>query len=249
LHDSRRILNLLVSTEIHDIFFDVPSHFRKLKVLRCASKSDDGILHIDGLSTFNNVRVDQWQADQHKDHRFIVGYQKGVRIRLADVSNFDTWNRTRNNFTDAERDELYHRFRDMASTSRWDEIKGSVASIMGIAIGAGSLALNMSGAAGGLYVKYAFGFHALELGVGGLAVKTVATAAGSAVVLGVSAGLAIYFIPWEGLFQWLRKAFSWLWQKICHLWEKFTSWVKTFFMSMASEKSRDGPLRPMPFTA
>jgi hypothetical protein len=59
---------------------------------------------------------------------------------------------------------------------------------------------------------------------------------------------AIYFIPWESLFAWLKDAVSWIWDKICKIWESFKGWVMSFFASGAAEKSIPHGPRPMGFS-
>ncbi|KAJ0277262.1 hypothetical protein CBS470a_010366 [Colletotrichum nupharicola] len=169
------ILNLLVSPEVDEIWFHVPSHFNQLKVLRCAAE----------------------------------GHERGVRIRLADIANIPNWARCRNQFTESEQAELRQHFDTLS-------------------------------AVGGVYVKYAFGFHALELGAAGAKAATVVTAAGPAVVMGVTAAAAVYFIPWESLMDWLKGALSFLWGKVCAVWERFKDWVMHLF------GGHTGP-RPMEF--
>ncbi|KAJ0271919.1 hypothetical protein COL940_010727 [Colletotrichum noveboracense] len=187
------ILNLLVSPEVDEIWFHVPSHFNQLKVLRCAAE----------------------------------GHERGVRIRLADIANIPNWARCRNQFTESEQAELRQHF-------------DTLSAIVGLAIGTVKLKIAANAAVGGVYVKYAFGFHALELGAAGAKAATVVTAAGPAVVMGVTAAAAVYFIPWESLMDWLKGALSFLWGKVCAVWERFKDWVMHLF------GGHTGP-RPMEF--
>lgn len=227
----------------------MPSHFSQLKVLRCALRRDGGTLFIDGESTYNNVCLDKWQAHRHTRHTLIIGHERGVRIRLSGITNLPNWSRCRSNFSDEEQENLRQHFDTLSSRSRWDEVKGTVAAVVGIAVGTTKFSMAVSGAVGGIYAKYTFGLHAFELGAAGAKLTTVATAAGPAVVLGVTAAAAVYFIPWEGLWNWLKSAFSWLWDKICQLWDRFKSWVMSLFSSESSEKTTQRGLpRPMAFS-
>jgi len=242
------ILNILASPDISEISFQVPPHFTKLKVLRCAPRHDKGILFVLGSSTYNNVRLDNWQSHRHKNHTLLIGHERGVRIRLQGISDLKHWARCRDDYSTSEREQLQDGFKRLAGGSNWDEIKSIVSSILGLAVGTTKFGIALEGAVGGIYAKYTFGRHALEFGTAGGKLKVVGTAAGSAVALGVLAGAAVYFIPWDALFDWLKGAFSWLWDKICKLWERFRSWVVSWFASESSDANQVGPLRPMSFS-
>ncbi|KAI8203405.1 hypothetical protein K4K54_010116 [Colletotrichum sp. SAR 10_86] len=245
LSAKHRVLNLLFSPEIEEVTFDVPPHFSQLKVLRCADRRDHGKLFVDGAATYNNVRLDKWQAHRHKNHTLIIGDERGVRIKLSDIATLPHWARCRNNFDGAEQNEIFQHFQNLSGKSRWEDVKGIVSSILGLATGAAKLGVRLSGAAGGIYAKYTFGLHALEIGAAGVKVSAVATAAGSAVVLGVAAGAAVYFIPWEGLFEWLKRAFFSFWDKICSLWQRFKGWVVDLFTGGSEVESKQKMLVKM----
>ncbi|KAI8165752.1 hypothetical protein K4K49_010289 [Colletotrichum sp. SAR 10_70] len=245
LSAKHRVLNLLFSPEIEEVTFDVPPHFSQLKVLRCADRRDHGKLFVDGAATYNNVRLDKWQAHRHKNHTLIIGDERGVRIKLSDIVTLPHWARCRNNFDGAEQNEIFQHFQNLSGKSRWEDVKGIVSSILGLATGAAKLGVRLSGAAGGIYAKYTFGLHALEIGAAGVKVSAVATAAGSAVVLGVAAGAAVYFIPWEGLFEWLKRAFFSFWDKICSLWQRFKGWVVDLFTGGSEVESKQKMLVKM----
>jgi len=194
-------------------------------------------LFVDGSSTYNDVRLDKWQAHRHKYHTLVIGHESGVRIKLTDIVNLSNWARCRSNFSESEQAELRQHFGTLSGKSRWDEVKGTVAAIVGIAVGTVKLGVSLSGAAGGIYVKYTFGFHALELGAAGAKMTAVVTAAGPAVVLGVTAAAAVYFVPWESLFDWLKRTLFCLWDKICALWQRFKDWVMSLFASESPVKT------------
>ncbi|KAF4826055.1 hypothetical protein CGCTS75_v009562 [Colletotrichum tropicale] len=184
----QHILNLLVSTEVDEIWFHVPSHFRQLKVLRCAAHGSKGKLYIDGSSIYHSVRLDKWQAHRHNRHSLLLGYARGVRIRVAAIVNIPNWARYRNQFTESKQAELRQHFDTLSGKSRWNDVRGVVSAIVGLVVGTMKLKIAANAAVGGVYVKYAFGFHALELGAAGAKAATVITAAGPAVVMGVTAG-------------------------------------------------------------
>ncbi|KAF5499046.1 hypothetical protein CGCF413_v007769 [Colletotrichum fructicola] len=158
------ILNLLVSPEVDEIWFHVPSHFSQLKVLRCAAEGTKGKLYVDGSSTYNNVRLDKWQAHRHKRHTLLLGHRRG--------------------FTESEQAELRQHFDALSGKSRWNDVRAVVSAIVGLAVGTVKPKIAANAAVGGVYVKYAFGFHALEIGAAGAKAATVITAAGPAVVMG-----------------------------------------------------------------
>ncbi|KAI1439838.1 hypothetical protein F5Y02DRAFT_404585 [Annulohypoxylon stygium] len=247
----RTVLNLLASSEVPEISFNVPSHFDKLKVLRCASKRDKGKLLIDGSSTYHHVRLDKWEAHRHKYHTLILGYQRGVRIKLASIAPNTPWSRIVRNHDDyssIEVDEILQLFEKLAGTNgQWDEIKGTVAAILSLVIGTYKSVMGMKAGEGGIDVRYAFGITAAELGVVSTKLAPIATAAGPAVALGVVAAAAVYFIPWDMLFDYLKSGLSWIWDKICKLWEKFKCWVRSLFTG-ASETPQDSVPRAMTFS-
>ncbi|OTA62650.1 hypothetical protein K449DRAFT_422176 [Hypoxylon sp. EC38] len=250
LSPKRTILNLIASSEVSEISFHVPSHFERLKVLRCASKRDKGRLLIDGSSTYHNVRLDKWEAHRHKNHTLILGFQRGVRIKLAGITPNTPWARivrAREDFTSSEQDDLLSQFEKLAHNSEWEEIKGTVAAIMTLVVGTYKSVTGMKTELGGIDVKYAFGLSAAELGMAGAKITSVATAAGPAIVLGVVAAAAVYFIPWDVVFDYLKTGLSWLWDKICKLWERFKCWVQNLFTEASTEHSQDYMHRPMAF--
>ncbi|KAH8670422.1 hypothetical protein BGZ60DRAFT_538134 [Tricladium varicosporioides] len=198
LSPKRKILNILASTEISEISFDILSYFSKLKVLRCASKHDKGTSFIKGSSIYNDVRLDKWQAHRHKNHSFAINYERGVRIKLTGITDSASWARSRSDFTAFEREDFYQYFETLSHKNQWDEARSAVAVIMGIAVGASKFTMGLSAVVGGIYAKYTFGFYALELRLGGAKLTAIATAAGPAAVFGVGTATAIYFIPWDG---------------------------------------------------
>ncbi|KAM7186440.1 hypothetical protein V8F33_011833 [Rhypophila sp. PSN 637] len=253
LTDKVKTLNLIASPELLQLSFHVPSHFRELKVLRCASPGNQGVLLIDGSSTYHNVRLDEWQAHRHKRHRLVIGHERGVRISLGGqlATLHPHWSRARNEYTEVEKAQLRQQFERLPEKGPWDwnRVKGPVSVIMGIIMGAAKFTAGIAakGAAGGMYVKYSFGLHAFELGVAGMKASVIATAAGSAVVVGVATMAAIYFIPWDSLFDYMKSAMSWLWDKICCIWSRFVGFVRSLWSSQdQSEKSTTahGPSNP-----
>lgn len=234
----RRILNLLVSPALPEIAFHVPSHFHQLRVLRCAPRSDKQTLLIEGSSTYHHVRLDRWQVHHHRKHELIIGHERGVRIKLTGFERDGHWARARKEYTASEREELRTYFDSLPKegSPQWDKVKGSVAAIVGIVVGTAKFGLSIKAAAGGFYTSYAYGLHALKFGAAGAKLSVTATAAGPAVLLGVTAAAMIYYVPWPTFFAWLKGVLSWLWDKICQLWGQFTSWLRSLFSSEFPER-------------
>jgi hypothetical protein len=143
----------------------------------------------------------------------------------------------------------------ISTNSAWDEWKGPVAAILGLAAGAGKFAFSMKVAAGGMYAKYKFGMLAVELGAAGAKGSVVATAAGPAILLGLGVAAAVYFIPWDSVFKWLEKVIAWLWEGMKAIWEgmkaawaRFQSWVASFFGSDVAKEEESFMPRPMRFS-
>ncbi|OTA98948.1 hypothetical protein M426DRAFT_325553 [Hypoxylon sp. CI-4A] len=250
LSSKRPTLNLLASAGVPEICFHVPSHFEKLKVLRCAPKNDGGSLLIDGSSTYHSIRVSRWEANRHKEHTLIVGHQRGVRIKLATVAPDTSWTRiTRphEEYSPTEQDELLQLFQKLSGDIGFSEIKTVIATIMGLVVGPKEFNMGMKAAADGIHVKYAFGVRAAQLGMAGAKIHSIATAAGPAIILGVSAAALVYFIPWEVVFEYLKIGLSWIWDKICKLWEKFKSWVRQVFVGPPGTAQSPMP-KPMAFS-
>ncbi|KAK0627325.1 hypothetical protein B0T14DRAFT_421158 [Immersiella caudata] len=251
----RPVLNLLVSPDLDETSFHVPSKFRQLRVLRCVPHRDGRYLLIDGSSTYNNVRLDTWQAHRHTQHELVIGHERGVRIKLSNLSR--NWSAKRSEFSMDEKEEIRRYFDHLprqgdTGSWRWEDVKKPVATIVGLVVGGARFSLAIKGAAGGFYTKFAFGKFAFELGAAGAELSVVATAAGGAIVLGAAAGAAIYYIPWNVFFGWLKGAVSWLWDTICHIWERFTGWVRSLFVSgelHEKDSNREGPFRPMSFAS
>ncbi|KAI1097135.1 hypothetical protein F4804DRAFT_202819 [Jackrogersella minutella] len=244
-------LNLLVSSEVPEISFNVPSNFETLKILRCASKRDKGRLFVDGASTYHNVRLDRWEAHRHKNHALIIGYQRGVRIRLASIVPNSTWAkivRAQDEFSSSEQEDLRMLFEKLSTNLEWGEVKGTVAAILSLVVGTYKSAMGIKTDDGGIDVRYAFGLAVAT----SAKMSTIATAAGPAVMLGAVSVAAVYFIPWDSLFDYLKISLSWLWDKICKLWERFKCWVQNLFTGAEAEKAEGKPqgqmVRPMKFS-
>lgn len=248
-------LNILASREIPELLpFHAPSSFEELKVLRCARRDDQGTLMINGSSTYAKVRLDEWQERKRYGHTLVLGFERGVRIKLSNVANLQNWGRCRDTFSEAETAEVEQKFKELPpSTGSWDNAKGTVAAIMGIVVGGGKfcMSLKASGAVGGLCFKYSFGIHSVQIGMAGAKFSAVATAAGSGLVLGMAAAAAVYYIPWGSLLDWLQGALCSIWNVVSSFWQSFKDWVMRLFSSSTTHEGRGaggGLPRPMRFS-
>ncbi|CAK7235301.1 hypothetical protein SEUCBS140593_009239 [Sporothrix eucalyptigena] len=241
------ILNILISREIAELPpFHVPGSFKELRILRCAKANDTGTLMLDGTSTYSQIRLDEWQEMTRPGHKLIIGYERGVRIKLSNVSSLRPWSRSRANLSDQDKGTLRRYFSALASlmpgsttgppvagstptsTSLRQKIKSTIAGIMGILVCGSEFSATLNGGTslGGMTFKYSFGIHCAEMGLAaGGKTAAVATAAGSALVLGVATATAIYYIPWSDLFEWLGIALTSIWDVVGSLWQRFKDMV------------------------
>ncbi|KAK8105312.1 hypothetical protein PG999_008671 [Apiospora kogelbergensis] len=125
----------------------------------------------------------------------------------------------------------------------WEKWQGPIGHIIGILTGAKN-AHSMRATAGGMFVEYHFGAAALSIGAAGLP-QAITLAAGPAVMLGVGAAAAVYFVPWEAVFKWLWGVVKKMFQSFLAVWERLMRWVASKLSGSSSEgKNKDG--RPMP---
>jgi hypothetical protein len=93
--------------------------------------------------------------------------------------------------------------------SWWERWKGPVLGILGVVAGAAQLISATTATAQGLYLAVTIPSAGLQAGLaaaglGGAA--AMATGPGAiAIGVGVGVGLAVYFIPWEAVFRYLRE--------------------------------------------
>lgn len=252
---SRHVLNILVSTRVQEILFHVPSHYTTLKVLRCILDHDGGSLIIDGSSTYNNIRLDNWQARQRNHHTLVIGVEGGVRVRLNHLPQ--NWTRRRRDLSDGEKEALRQEFKrqlisegkkndddDDDSTGR-DQTRTMVASILGLAWGVVISGSKIVVTPHGIDIMFKFGQHLFRAQPSFSRLATIATAAGPATIIGAAALVALYHIPWKAVYDWLKTTFSWLWDDICQFWERFKDGVLRWFGSQSSEATTKRAL-PIP---
>lgn len=214
-----RHLLLLASSEIEYLDFHVQST-SSLMVFRVAKQERRRKqLFVSGTSTYNGVRLDEWAATRHS-RKVLLG--RGVHVEV-DLAGSHRWDSAASVLSSAQRDEIRAHLQRMHNTRMsgnwWREWKGTVAAILGIVVTGAKLTFGMKAAVGGIFVNWSFAGHVFQAGAFGAKASAVATAAGPAVLLGAGVAAAVYFVPWESLFQWLRGALSRIWDWICDLWE------------------------------
>jgi hypothetical protein len=114
----------------------------------------------------------------------------------------------------------------------WQKWKGTAASLLGIAAGAATVAFSLQATAKGFYFRYegtAFGAPQMfEYGSFAAKFSSLMTAAGEGIAVGLAAGVAIYFIPWDRFFGWLGGVFAKICEACKRIWSWFTSWFAQF---------------------
>jgi hypothetical protein len=222
-----QVLNLLFAANIRNITFNAPSFFAELRVFRYTPKENKQQLLIAGSSTYSNIRLNNWEASRQKKHTCIIGHEGGVRIQVEGLSDLPDWNRARSKLDQRQQSVIEESFAKIRQANgNWDAIKNPVAAILSLLVGSAKFAAGISATASGFHVKYAFGAHALEIGMAGAKVTAVATAAGPAVVLGIAAATAVYYIPWPSLASFMERALWFMWEKIKDVWSTFLTWVR-----------------------
>ncbi|ORY71306.1 uncharacterized protein BCR38DRAFT_519735 [Pseudomassariella vexata] len=150
----------------------------------------------------------------------------------------------------------------------WVKWKEPLAAILGIVKGDGKSAAGIKASHKGLYVQFQFGEEAMQTVEKGIAVATAVSgvlsaagpivgaitsapgvrqvainalsAAGPVALLSMGVGAAIYFVPWQGLFGWLKGIFARLWEKICSLWKRLMDFVRRKLFGTGEGKLTEG---------
>ncbi|KAI3534415.1 hypothetical protein CABS02_13246 [Colletotrichum abscissum] len=199
-------------------------------VLRAETcSSTGGQLCIDGSSTFRDIEIYNWQSRRRKGSLFF-----GPNVGIPIDPRGERWTKAKRtferDFTDDEKQKLRRQFEKMRSrpmeSDGWlKEWKGIIASVMGVLAGGLKLVAAIKASRGGVFVHYQYGMMSLEVGAAYAKGSMVATAAGSAILVGAGLAAAVYFIPWETLLNWFGDMFSWARDILRRLW----SWVKDWF--------------------
>ncbi|KAK8069612.1 hypothetical protein PG994_006228 [Apiospora phragmitis] len=194
------------------------SNIKALKVARCGRSSPYyRLLSIDGSSTFNNLRIDEWEEGQQRRARrtqgrsLFLGYNVNIQI---DMSRAPSYLGSVDTLSSDQRDRAAAPLEQMQNVdftgSWWKRWKGLVAGLMGILSGGVAFA-GLGGfkvTAKGMFVNFSHGRTAFSAGYGSLEVSGLVIAVGKAALVGGAAGLAVYFIPWETFFSYTRGLFQ-----------------------------------------
>jgi hypothetical protein len=239
---------IIVSQAVEEIMFHVTeAHISTLRIQRCSQeKNANPQLTLSGMSTYIGTRVDDWQNMQKPEEGSLwIGENVVIRPDIIQSSwaraAGQSFSRTR---MDGREQMLHRHFNDMDRTpihapSFWQQWRGCIAGILGLAAGSAKLLGGFDATAKGVYLQYQFGlFSKATFAAGSASLNTMVSAVlGPATLLGVGVAATVYFMPWDSVYSWLTDAFSWLWKKIKALWQKF----KDF---MASTFSRNVPQVP-----
>ncbi|KAF6814918.1 hypothetical protein CSOJ01_03748 [Colletotrichum sojae] len=224
-------LVLVVSGNLSRIEFHVPSNISILIVLRCSLyHRDEGRLFVDGHSTFRETELQDWAAMDHKKRSMFFEPDTVVTVDPRSKAWQQSTESLRRNLNPHEKENIRCRVDEMKATRMeggnwWDKWSGSLAAILGILAGGSKLVAQASAAVGGTLVEFNCGLFSLKVAKASAGISGIATAAGPVVLIGVGVAAAIYFIPWEGLFEWLGKIVSWLPGGFATIWEMFKSWL------------------------
>lgn len=227
--DPRRCqLVIIVDTAIPEIGFDVGSNINALKVARCG-RSDPYCrsLLIDGSSTFNKLRLDEWEEGLQRRARrtqgrcLFLGPDVDIQIGSGRASSYLGSVET---LSSDQRDRAAAHLEQMQNVdltgSWWKRWKGPVAGLMGILGGGGAFA-GLGGfrvTARGMFVSFSHGKTAFSAGYGSLKASGLVIAVGKAALIGGAVGLAVYFMPWEVFFSYTRGLFQRLWGAMKSFW-------------------------------
>jgi hypothetical protein len=184
-------------------------------------------LLISGSSTFRKTRLDDWESSWHKSQ---VWLHPGVLIK-PDLSR-PNWavHKRRIEVSKADRESIRGAFGRMGETNMneggwWRSWRAPLACILGLLSGGGAFTSAFATHATGAFVNFAWG--SMSFSAGAASFVAVGGAAGGAILLGCGAAAAVYFIPWEGLFDFFQVTLSWLWGKISSLWDKLYKWCSS----------------------
>lgn len=231
---------ILASDRIRNISIRVPRKLgiKALTILRAGAvanmnETSQQSLLITGRSTFNGVRFDEWQGKDRKSSRLVLGSNVRIKVNVNGRSNWTQACRNNNgqstHLAAAKKYVEESSQHARSSGQGWDDWRGIVSAVLGVAVGAGKFALEMKAAAAGIFVQYKFGAFAFTAGAGSVSASTVITALGTGTLLGAGAAAVVYFIPWDELNTFVQNFIRNFWSGIVGLWAAFRDWVASFF--------------------
>jgi hypothetical protein len=252
-------LVIIASSFIQDLYFNVGHEIIDFKIYQCVIDHDSQeYLMLDGLSTFRRNAIQCWEDKQH-DSKFWLG--PGVVIKVDPRKG--QWTRLYEEpqtKSELNRDRLRSYIEEMDNIKIegrwWNQFRGPIAGIIDVLTGAIKLASSayIKASPRGLFVSYGIVGEVLNITVGVAGMKVGAalglTTVGSAILVSAGVAAAIYFIPWESVFDWLETIASWLQKGIKTIWEKIKDWLADLASTirnclMPEEKSH----RPFAFPA
>ena len=238
-------LVLIASGSLTDLLFHVGDGVSDLKICRCGyDKNVQDYLKVQGTCTFNKTFLQEWQEQPDNTKRLILG--PGVIIEV--IPNMSSgWELPQESFEYSKQEKVSKSVEQMIQTSMdgnwWEQWKAPMAAILGSLSGAARFAATMNLTAGGAFVQYKF--LGSQLAVGTAALKASAALSGGCIVLGTGVAAAVYFIPWESFFEWLKQAFKWLMHKINELWTKVKEWLASCVSTLVRSAGRSKIITPL----
>ncbi|PTB69425.1 hypothetical protein BBK36DRAFT_1110832 [Trichoderma citrinoviride] len=243
-------LIIIASGFVSHFGFDVGSSIMDLKVYRCGSyHNHEEYLYLDGTSTFHGQPLRSWES-KHHEAKFWLGpgvvLDLGSQIgQLGNLSDDDL-----SSMSDFDQEKVRSNIEMMIDVkmedSWWDKFRDCISAIVDVLARAAGFAhvgyIKMT--AGGMFVQYKFVGFALYTGTvaaaAAAAVAGSAVSAGTALLVAPGVSAAIYFIPWESVFDWLKSVVSWLTAGIKKVWEKVKDWLAAFASKIRDTLGLDG---------
>ncbi|CAJ2499953.1 Uu.00g028060.m01.CDS01 [Anthostomella pinea] len=240
-------LTIFISKKVDSISFHMNSSIHDLGIYRCSHYSHHSYpsssshphptqssrgsrVLVDGASTFNGVRLDEWQGTRHRRHAIFLGDGVGISVELEGADGFAPWTEHVAWLPSEQREQIYGHFICMKQSSPnhnngtdepcWSRWRKHLAIVVGVLSGAGEIAPAFEVTPTGCFVEYKFGAVATPFA----RMRTVASAAGQARLLGARVlGTPVYFVSWRGLLKWIHGALAVLckryWAALERLWQ------------------------------
>jgi hypothetical protein len=231
---------ILVSGFVSEISFHIDENIDKLKILRANSLDQGGQLIIDGASTLNGTRIDEWEAKRRRQQ---LWFDPQVHIRVSNLDDMSLWGRSVGGLTSGQQDMLLPLLKNLNDTSNegscWNRWRGVIAIIAGTAAGTAKCLAGIDLSAKGVYVAFQLGKLSFHAGGGSIKLLAVAKVAAPPILIGAGVAAAIYFIPWDRFFDWLWGVLGSFWNWLRSLISGFRSLIESW-----QEQSEQAEKRP-----
>ncbi|KAH6886848.1 hypothetical protein B0T10DRAFT_607710 [Thelonectria olida] len=253
-------LYLFVSSTVNSITYDIGKVIKDVYVAPCQPASRPDVLRIGSASKYCNVKAYAWEHRPTSIRRggYQITYAEGCHFDISD--DLEDARRLLNqpitscDMQDDELAKIKSQFlsiqEEMASgpvssdgsvssylgadqTGNWfEKWKGLLAMIIAAGtgtyrIGGAITAVWVSG--GGVYIKGPLG---LSIAAGYFNVAAFAGAVGAGGMMAIAAWGAVYFVPWDRLWNLVREKLSQIWEVIrdvaAWIWEKMKALASTF---------------------